>query len=97
MENSNEGELHCKANTKIKLTEDDIPGAKLTKSVEECGCVVLRRWLLCKGAKTSGKLAVLRQRYVMYTSISMSIDSVFLNNNINTRMSVIEPTFQFLI
>jgi len=48
--------------TEIILTEDDIPGAKLNKHVEECSCSVLRRWLLCRGAKTSGKLADLRKR-----------------------------------
>ena len=48
--------------TGFVLTECDIPGAKLPKNVEECGCSVLRRWLLCWGAKTSGKLAVLKQR-----------------------------------
>ena len=39
------------------LTEDDIPGAKLPKNVEECSLSVLKRWLLCRGAKTTGKLA----------------------------------------
>jgi hypothetical protein len=40
MENLNEEELSTTINTKITLTED-IPGAKLKKSVEECGCELL--------------------------------------------------------
>ena len=39
------------------IDENDIPGAKLPKLIQECTCAVLRRWLLCRGAKTSGKLA----------------------------------------
>ena len=39
----------------IKLEEDDIPGAKLTKPVEQCTANVLKRWLSCRGAKVSGK------------------------------------------
>lgn len=53
-----------KKSTLLLLEEDDIPGAKLLKPVEQCGCAVLRRWLLCRGAKTSGKLADLKQRLV---------------------------------
>ncbi|RUA05519.1 MAG: hypothetical protein DSY43_04460 [Gammaproteobacteria bacterium] len=49
--------------TQFTLNEEDIPGAKLLKPPEECNCSVLRRWLLCRGAKTSGKLADLRLRY----------------------------------
>ena len=45
--------------------ENDIPGAKLRKPLEECTCAVLRRWLLCRGAKTSGTLADLRVRSVL--------------------------------
>ena len=47
------------------IDENDIPGAKLQKPIEECTCAVLRRWLLCRGAKTSGKLADLRVRSVL--------------------------------
>ena len=32
------------------IDENDIPGAKLPKPIEECTCAVLRRWLLCRGA-----------------------------------------------
>ena len=47
-----------KLNSSLLLKEDDIPGAKLLKPIEQCSCAVLRRWLLCRVAKTSGKLAV---------------------------------------
>ena len=46
----------------FSLNEEDIPGAKLPKPIDECTCGILRRWLLCTGAKTSGKLADLRPR-----------------------------------
>ena len=32
------------------IHENDTPGAKLPKPIEECTCAVLRRWLLCRGA-----------------------------------------------
>ena len=44
------------------LTEDDIPGAKLPKPAAECSCTVLKRWLLCRGAKTTGKRLELQKR-----------------------------------
>ena len=46
----------------IRVTEDDIPGAKLVKNVEDCNCTELRRWLLCRGAKTTEKRADLKRR-----------------------------------
>ena len=61
-------EAWCKALQALKdfiIDENDIPGAKLPKPIEECTCAVLRRWLLCRGAKTSGKLADLRVRSVL--------------------------------
>ena len=49
----------------IVLTEEDIPGAKLPRgNAEECTVPQLRRWLLCRGAKTSGKKAELVKRFV---------------------------------
>ena len=49
---------------KIILTEEDIPGATIAReSVQQCTVVQLRRWLLCRGAKTSGKKASLITRY----------------------------------
>ena len=44
------------------LNDENIPGANLVKPIEQCSCSVLRRTLLCRGAKTSGKLADLKQR-----------------------------------
>lgn len=40
----------------FSLNEEDIPGAKLPKPIiiDECTCGILRRWLLCRGATTSG-------------------------------------------
>ena len=31
----------------IKLTEDDVAGAKLCKPVEQCSVALLKRWLSC--------------------------------------------------
>jgi len=51
------------AKEKVILTENDIPGAKIPReSVEQCSVVQLKRWLLCRGAKTSGKKAALIAR-----------------------------------
>ena len=47
------------------LTEDDIPGVKLPRdSVEKCSVVQLKRWLLCRGAKTTGIKKALVSRLV---------------------------------
>ena len=35
----------------IILTENDVPGAKLTKDLAECNVDELRRWLECRGQK----------------------------------------------
>ena len=49
---------------KVVLCEEDIPRAKLPReNVEECTVPQLRRWLLCGGAKTSGKKADLVKRF----------------------------------
>ena len=59
-------ESTCEESVKqIVLTEEDIPGAKLPReNAEECTVPQLRRWLSCKGAKTSGKKAELVKRFV---------------------------------
>ena len=45
------------------LTEDDIPWAVLpNRNVEACSVVQLKRWLICRGAKTSGKKSALVSR-----------------------------------
>lgn len=52
-----------KFSASVCLTEDDIPGAKLPKgSPEECNCWMLRRWLQCRGGRTTGKKTALVQR-----------------------------------
>lgn len=40
----------------INLREEDVPGAIFLRKIpEECTVKQLQRWLLCLGAKTSGK------------------------------------------
>ena len=36
----------------IRATENDIPDGKLVENVEDCNCVQMKRWLLCRGGKT---------------------------------------------
>jgi len=49
----------------IPLSEEDIPGAQLPRDEpEECNVKQLQRWLLCRGAKTTGKKEDLVQRLV---------------------------------
>ena len=50
------------ANLEAILEEQDIPGATLLKPVEQCNMAILKRWLLCRGAKISGKKNELVQR-----------------------------------
>lgn len=52
----------------LKLREDDIPGAKLQKPVEQCTVAVLKRWLICRGAKVAGKRQDLVKRYALFFS-----------------------------
>ena len=53
----------------IVLTEEDIPGAKLPReNAEDCTVPQLRRWLSCRGAKTSSKKAELIKRFVFTMS-----------------------------
>ena len=48
----------------VKLKEEDVPGATLPRNTpEECTVKQLQRWLLCRGAKTTGKKTQLVQRY----------------------------------
>ena len=45
------------------LREEDVPGAILPRKIpEECTVKQLQRWLLCRGAKTTGKKMQLVQR-----------------------------------
>ena len=57
--------MEKQAKIKVILLEEDIPGARLPReNVEECTVTQLRRWLLCRGAKTSGKKSELVKRFV---------------------------------
>lgn len=51
-------------NVEFTLKEEDIPGAKLSKSVDSCSVPILKRWLACRGAKVTAKLNELRKRQV---------------------------------
>ena len=56
----------------IPISEEDIPGATLPRdSPEECKVKQLQRWLLCRGAKTTGKKEDLVQRLVILIIIIM--------------------------
>ena len=47
----------------VNLREEDVPGAILPRKIpEECTVKQLQRWLLCRGAKTTGKKMQLVQR-----------------------------------
>ena len=50
-----------KISASVCLTEDNIPWAKLPKSPEQCNWM-LRRWLQCRGGRTTGKKSALVQR-----------------------------------
>ena len=59
--------LNEKENNQLKdgitLEEGDIPGASFLKPDEQCNFAILKRWLLCRGAKISGKKNELINRY----------------------------------
>ncbi|KAK3720696.1 hypothetical protein QZH41_013372 [Actinostola sp. cb2023] len=72
-------ESSSKPKTSISLTEDDIPGAKIDrKSIDQCSVVQLKRWLLCRGAKTSGKKCSLVNRVKDY--IKNGLDHKYLRD-----------------
>ena len=62
------------ADQAVILTEEDVPGSKLTKSPASCSNVELKRWLECRGAKESGKKVELVERVEGYLSIGNQID-----------------------
>ena len=58
-----EGGIERKKDENMKLKEEDVPGAILPlEKPEECTVKQLQRWLLCRGAKTTGKKTQLGQR-----------------------------------
>ena len=57
----------AKGALKVILREEDIPGAEIPReTVEQCSVVQLKRWLLCRGAKTTGNTKALVTRYVSF-------------------------------
>lgn len=61
------GDKNKNQNT-IILSEEDIPGAKLPReTAEKCSVVQLKRWLLCRGAKTTGTKKALVGRFVSFS------------------------------
>ncbi len=44
----------CSAASEVTLTEEDIPGAKLSKPYDKHTVSALRWWLLCRGIKVPG-------------------------------------------
>ena len=59
----------------IILTENDVPGAKLTKDLAECNVDELKRWLECRGQKKGGRKAELRARVEGLLKLNLPIDS----------------------
>ena len=52
------------------LTEEDVPGAKLTTSPSKCKAALLHRWLSCRGVTHSGlRKAELVERYTSYSVV----------------------------
>ncbi|PFX12333.1 uncharacterized protein LOC111347439 [Stylophora pistillata] len=59
---------------KVILTEEDIPGAKIPReTVEQCSVVQLKRWLLCRGAKTTGNKKALITRVQDYIKHGLDV------------------------
>ena len=55
--------IERKKSENVKLRQEDVPRAILPRQIpEECIVKQLQRWLLCRGAKTTGKKMQLVQR-----------------------------------
>ena len=59
----------------IILSENDVPGAKLTKDLAECNVDELKRWLECRGQKRGGRKAELVGRVEGRLKLNLPIDS----------------------
>ena len=59
----------------IILSENDVPGAKLTKDLAECNVDELKRWLECRGQKRGGRKAELVARVEGRLKLNLPIDS----------------------
>ena len=54
----------------LRLTEEDVPGAKVTTSPSKCKAALLHRWLSCRGVTHSGlRKAELVERYTSYSVV----------------------------
>ena len=51
--------------TRVVLTEDAVPGAKLRNPPNECSVEQLKRWLECHGLKKSGRKGELIERVTL--------------------------------
>ena len=57
----------------VSLDEKDIPGDSLPRETpEECNCQQLKRWLVCRGALSSGKKAQLVTRVKDYITSGLA-------------------------
>ena len=63
----------------IILSENDVPGAKLTKDLAECNVDELKRWLECRGQKRGGRKAELAARVEGLLKLNLPIDSKIYN------------------
>ena len=59
----------------IILSENDVPGAKLTKDLAECNVDELKRLLECRGQKRGGRKAELVARVEGRLKLNLPIDS----------------------
>ena len=59
----------------IILSENDVPGAKLTKDLAECNVDELKRWLEYRGQKRGGRKAELVARVEGRLKLNLPIDS----------------------
>ena len=59
----------------IILSENDVPGAKLTKDLAEFNVDELKRWLECRGQKRGGRKAELVARVEGRLKLNLPIDS----------------------
>ncbi|KAL5022777.1 hypothetical protein ScPMuIL_001932 [Solemya velum] len=65
--------------TIVHLTEDDVPGAKLGGDIEQYTNVLLKRWLQCRGLKSTGKRDELLKRCKDAISCKKEIDPAIDN------------------
>ena len=70
---ASEAEAHVE-NCRVVLTEDEVPGAKLTKPPSDCNVLELKRWLECHGEKKSGKKQELVDRVNGCISLKIKVD-----------------------